>query len=231
MLLYKNWMETWPRLCLFTAFLLIILSVTVHDAETHPVAARQLPVYFGFLFMTFFPAILAGSGIGTQPSFRPGRGLQGSTLFTLSLPVSRFRLLATRSALGILEVCAAVAVIFGVMWAAFPFLRAQWSLPFSVEYVVADSLCLTGFYFMCVVIAAFLEDLQWQLFSSLALMFVLRWLSTTLPIPPSVNIMRAMGEGSPLMTHAFPWTSIGISLGSAVIFFLIALKIVQSREY
>src|SRR5580704_6212326 len=112
MLFYKNWMETWPRLCLFTAFLLIISSVAVHAAETHPVAAQQLPVYFGFLFVTFFPAILAGSGIGTQPSFRPGRGLLGSTLFTLSLPVSRFRLLATRSALGILEVCAAVAVIF-----------------------------------------------------------------------------------------------------------------------
>jgi hypothetical protein len=231
MLLYKNWLETWPRLLLFTGFLLLFSTLTVHGTKNNPNAAQQLPVYFGFLFVMFYPVILAGSGISTQQSFRPSRGLHGSTLFTLSLPVTRFRLLAVRSALGIAEICLGVAAVFGVMWTAFPFVRAQWSILNSVEFVVADSLCLTGFYFMCVVIAAIVEDVQFQVFAGIVLMFLLRYISVTAPIPPSVNVIRAMGAGSPLITHAIPWASIGISLGASVIFFLIALKIVQSHEY
>jgi negative regulator of sigma E activity len=40
-----------------------------------------------------------------------------------------------------------------------------------------------------------------------------------------------MGESSPLFTHTFPWASMGISLGTAAILFLAALKVVQTREY
>ena len=44
--------------------------------------------------------LLAGAGIKTQAAFQTVKGLHGSTYFTLSLPVSRFRLLAIRAGIG-----------------------------------------------------------------------------------------------------------------------------------
>ena len=53
-------------------------------------------IAFLCLFCTVF---LAGSGIRTQSPIQGTKGLHGSTLFTLSLPVSRFRLLSVRISL------------------------------------------------------------------------------------------------------------------------------------
>ena len=50
-------------------------------------------------------------------------------------------------------------------------------------------------------------------------------------VPQSVNLFQAMGASSPLFTHTFPWTSMGVSVAASVIFFLVALKIAESREY
>jgi hypothetical protein len=35
-------------------------------------------------------------------------------------------------------------------------------------------------------------------------------LSKTVSVPPSLNIFRAMGASSPLLTHTLPWGSMGV---------------------
>jgi hypothetical protein len=54
---------------------------------------------------------------------------------------------------------------------------------------------------------------------------------TVVPVPQSLNIFQAIGESSPLFTHALPWASMGISLGAAALLLLAAMKVVQAREY
>jgi hypothetical protein len=100
----------------------------------------------------------------------------------------------------------------------------------SVKYVLTISICLCGFYFLAVLLATFLDD-QFQMWASILAIALLRWLAIKFPLPPSLNVFRAMGEGSPLITHTFPWASMGVSLGVSAILFWIALKIVEAREY
>src|SRR5271156_3514225 len=94
MLWYKGWLET-----RFNVFALI--TVACLFSWVGPPAGQDLIGLVGFL-LAIIPLNLAGSGIKTQSPLIK-KGCHGSTYFTLSLPVSRFRLCATRAGLGMLE--------------------------------------------------------------------------------------------------------------------------------
>jgi hypothetical protein len=40
-----------------------------------------------------------------------------------------------------------------------------------------------------------------------------------------------MGAASPLFTHTLPWATMGISLATSAVLFLVAARVVQMREY
>jgi hypothetical protein len=100
MLWYKGWLETKFKLLLMLVcmgFYLIVFYLMRTAAA--PPGARPAAV-FGLTATTLATLLytwLAGAGINSQPSFQATQGLHGSTLFTLSLPVSRLRLLAVRA--------------------------------------------------------------------------------------------------------------------------------------
>ena len=182
----------------------------------------------------FFAAVvalmLAGAGIATQPALQATKGLHGSMYFTLSLPVSRFRLLAVRASIGWFATLGAITVRCCAIWILFPALRAIATPAEMFEYAVALGACASGLYFMSVLLATFLDDL-WRVWGSMLVTVALLWLSDNTPLPASANIFRAMGEGSPLIAHSMPWTAMAFSLELAAILFFAALKVVQTREY
>jgi hypothetical protein len=174
--------------------------------------------------------VLAGSGIKTESDLQPRKGLHGSSYFTLSLPVSRFRLLATRAGLGMLEAAGVLAIAPCYIWTFFSALRMHLTGSDLFAYWVTLSICASAFYSLGVFLSTFLDDI-WQYLTSVLGVVFFWWLLSRPFLPTSVNIFRAMGESSPLFTHTFPWASMGISLGTAAILFLAALKVVQTREY
>ncbi len=91
-------------------------------------------------------------------------------------------------------------------------------------------ICSTGLYAFPTLFATFLDE-QWRYFGSMSMMFGLRYLFTQPVFPPSLNLMRAMGEDSPIVSHSMPWAAMAFSLGLAAVLFYAALKIVQRREY
>ena len=114
----------------------------------------------------FVPILLAGAGINTQPAFQATKGLHGSTLFTLSLPVSRFRLLAVRASLGWFEMAVALGAWNCGVWFLFPILRAATSGLEVFEYAGTLVVCASGLYSISLLLATFLDDL-WQLYGSM----------------------------------------------------------------
>ena len=139
MLWYKGWLETRFKLLFLVGFatFLLFFQHSVRNAPTPP--GGRNPALGFVLFSTpalvlMLCAILGGAGIATQPSFQASKGLHGSTLFTLSLPVSRLRLLAIRASIGWLEVVAVVGVLCCGMWLASPALRTMSTLIEMVEY-------------------------------------------------------------------------------------------------
>jgi hypothetical protein len=232
MLWYKGWLETRFRVLFQLGIFLFIMGLFSRTMSPRPMSHVQVEALLNSftIYMLIIPAMLAGAGIKTQPILRSTRGLHGSMYFTLSLPVSRLRLLATRAGLGILETVGILATSSFVAWLMFPVLRGHLTGSDLFAYWVTASICISAFYSLSVLFATFWDDL-WQIWGSMIAILILRWLPTAVSVPPSLNIFRAMGQSSPLFTHTYPWASIGVSLGAAAILFLAALKVVQTREY
>jgi hypothetical protein len=175
-----------------------------------------------------FAIAVAGAGIATQLPLRAAAGLHGSTCFTLSLPVSRFQLLAVRAALGWLEMTAAIGAWYCGVWILYPKSIATAAAIFGSAGVLF--VCASGLYCITLLLATFLDDV-WRMWGSVAVFAALSWLFNHTPALASANIFRAMGDGLPLLAHALPWTAMAFSLELASILFFAALKVVQLREY
>jgi hypothetical protein len=229
MLWLKGWQET--RVRVFVGFALTaVLFFQFHFAAIN--TATSIPPIAGFnaLFIAWIAVMLAGSGIATQAAFNASKGLDGSTLFTLSLPVSRLRLLAVRAALGWLEMAAFTTVLCAASWSAFPGLRAESTPRAALVNAAALIVCASSLYAIAVLMATFLDDL-WRMWFSMLAYAALFLIFRLTSVPARLNIFRAMTDQSPLVTHKIPWTAMGLSLAASAVLFLAALKIVRRREY
>lgn len=227
MLWLKSWLETRFRMLFVVGFLVLVLGSAYSRVGHSQSAGAGLVRAIGVFWLV--PAVmLAGEGIKTQPAFQATKGMHGSVFFTLSLPVSRLRLLAVRATVGLIETSGSIAAGCFALWAMFPAIRES-STPLNfIQYAAAILVCASAFYFLSVFLATFLDDI-WRIFSSAAAIVLAGLLSARLPSP--FNVFQAMGEASPLITHTLPWAAMGVSVVFAVIFFLAALKIARVREY
>ncbi len=237
MLWYKGWLETQFKLAMtFGVMSLFMVLFHALGAKVPPPPAGGRNAAFGYLvfnvpaFVIVTCTWLAGAGIATQPSFQAIKGLHGSTLFTLSLPVSRFRLLAIRSSVGWLEMLGMIGLQCGGMWFLIPFLKGAATPLEMLEFAGTLTACASTVYFLSVFLATFLDD-QWRMWGTMLGSAVLWWLPSHTWFPASIDIFRGMGEGSPLLAHSVPWIAIGVSLGLSAILFFAALKIARAREY
>ncbi|HEY2384828.1 MAG TPA: hypothetical protein VGK48_26940 [Terriglobia bacterium] len=171
--------------------------------------------------------MLAGAGINTQSAFRGTKGLHGSMYFTLALPVSRFRLLAVRAGIGLIEAMAVIVLICGGLWVVVPVLREQLTFTAALGYGFAIAISSSVFYSLSVLLATVLDG-QWQIWGSMIGIGLFQFISVRLPLPPAFNWFLA---ASSLVTHVFPWPQMGSSVVTAAILLFVSMKIVQWREY
>ena len=230
MLWMKAWLETrWRFFYLFGGAVSIILMGEQGGGlgsveHAHNLMSLQLG-------LSILSAVyLAGAGIRTQSPFRVKAGLYGSTYFTLSMPVSRLRLLTVRAAFGLLE--ATVIVIFMIMcaWSLFPLVRGASTFADLLRLAVASVACLSCFYFLSVTAATVLEE-TWQVYGSCLVAGLAWWVSSLLGLPSSANVFLFMTDASPLVTHRLPWPAMAISLFASAVLFVAAFKIAQTHEY
>jgi hypothetical protein len=235
MLWRKGWLETGFRLLFILGYttLILFLQYSARNAAPPPhakTAVFTLVMFSNPILVLVICAMLAGAGIVTQPALQATKGLHGSTLFTLSLPVSRLRLLAVRASIGWLEGVGVIGVFCWGMWLVSPVFRVSVTSVEMVEYAGTLISCGSALYFLSVLLATFLDD-QWRAWGTMLASAALWLLSPRIPLPISVDIFRAMRDGSPLIAHTVPWTAIAFSLALAAVLFSAALKVAQTREY
>ena len=232
MLWYKGWLETRFRVLFILGWLLFWVGFILQHIDppfSHAGAEGLLNLLTVNLLL--IPVMLAGAGISTQRIlFGTAKGLHGSMYFTLSLPVSRLRLLATRAGLGMLEAVGVLAALSCEAWFMLPAPRVYLTVSGLFAHWVTVSICISAFYSLSVFLATFLGDQEGSGGSFLVIV-ILVWLSKAVSVPSSVNIFRAMGESSPIITHTFLWASMGVALTAAAILFLAAMRVVQTHEY
>jgi len=231
MLWMKGWLETRWRFVFGLGFgVFLLLNVVADNVPSDQQFASLKLVNVLALFCAFVAIMLGGAGINTQAAFRATKGLHGSMYFTLALPVSRLRLLATRVAIGMLELTTVIVVICTALWATVPQLKAQMTLPEIVMHGLAFAVSASSFYSVSVLLATFLDG-QWQLWGSMIVIVVLRNVSNHLPVPAALDLFRPLTTDSPMVTHVFAWSGMALSLAIAAILFCLSMKIVQLREY
>ena len=229
MLWHKGWLETRYRLLFALAFVAIFQSLQ-HKLGTTPqgiVALVRVTIPI-LVVMTY--ALLGGAGVATQPSFVASKGIHGSTLFTLSLPVSRLRLISVRAAIGWLEGMGVIGVLCCALWFLSPALRAMVDPPAMLQYAATLIGCGSAIYSVSVLLGTFLDD-QWRTWGTMLVSTGLWWLSAHALLPSFVDIFGGMGKGSPLIAHTMPWNAIAFSVLLAVVLFFVALRVVRAREY
>lgn len=230
MLWRKGWLETRWRFSLMIGFGL--LSIVMGEQGGGLQSSEHARNLMGLqAFIAIAAAInLAGAGIRTQSPFRAKAGLHGSTQYTLSLPVTRLRLLSVRVAVGILETVGLVTFMIVSAWRLFPLVRGNSSIGDLFMLLLAAFVCVLCFYFVSVTIAAFLDEM-WQVYGSYCLVGLCWWISALLSLPASANLFSFSTDASPLVTHTLPWPALAISLAVSTVLFFLALAIVTSHEY
>jgi hypothetical protein len=204
----KGWLETRSRVIFALAwaasYVLLMALPNRHAAGSE----NTLPVVLSMLALAwvFVPVWLAGSGIRTQQTFGFGaqKGLHGSTHFTLSLPVSRARMMP------------------GVRAGSTP---GEWLL-----YVLTVNVCAAGVYGVTMIAATLVDDV-WILPLS-AVVIVLLWMLQFFGVLPAwASIYRPMATASPLVAHTVPWAAMAVALATGAVGLLIALRIAQRQEF
>ena len=229
MLWLKGWLETRFRmlipLFMMTWLLFSVYSNSMPKRGIFAIAQYSLPV-----ISMMFSVILAGAGIVTQSPFRATKGLHGSMMFTVSLPVSRLRLIAVRAAIGWVEAMCLVGLLCAGIWHLSAAVRLIATPMEMAEQAAVLIVCSSAVYFLSVALATFLED-QWRIWATMIAVAVTFWLSLKFSLPASVDLIKAMGTNSPLLAHTVPWATMGFAAGLSAVLFAVAVTVARMREY
>jgi hypothetical protein len=230
MLWYKNWLETkW-----WFVFSLLLMGI--------PASAILLPLFGGgqppplnsgsFLVVSIIVIVtsmyFAGSGVRT-PAFVDLSTIiktKNSTAYTLSLPVSRCRLLLTKAAVGFTE-----ALALGLVWIFLAWILCPWG-EMSVfdmgRALMTAVICAVPYFFLATFLSTFLNDsFYWIIYVSiLFLPAVLAKYGWALPVPDISLIIRHTVESGGIL-----WLPMAgyIAVGGILLF--ASIKVVESRDY
>jgi hypothetical protein len=231
MLWYKGWLETRWRFAFSLGSMVSFVAFFYWTGMKSPPPKGIADVLGGAaISVMWVGTMLAGAGINTQPGVQAAKGLHGSAYFTLSLPVSRFRLLLVRSSLGwLLQTGVTIAFCCG-FWAVFPPLRAAATGMEMTEYAGLLIAFGSAFYSISVFLGTFLDDM-WRIWGSLIVWVALWALGNIFPVPQSANLFQAVQRNSPIAVHAMPWAALSVDVGLTLVFFWAASRVVRVREY
>lgn len=245
MLIYKAWLETRWRFCAGLALLLAISFYTVLRAPDIIQAREQLRpgehiLYAQYIWILLYKGylqtlwILAAVMLGLGGLWREKSS--GVSAFTLSLPVSRRRLVLVRSAVGAAEAITLAAVPSALIWAISPLSGNSYPLRDALLHAV---LMVGGgliFYGWGVLLAHLMQGefstptLGLSMCMVLYVVFYVTGLKTYNPF----DVMSGKYQLDPatfLLRADFPWLPVSALLGLTALTLLTAVKVAESRDF
>ena len=233
MLWYKAWLETrWRFVFLVGSILFVwltpewITATGVHSGV--PAARLWMAIQLGSVFLFIFTAIfLAGSGINTQGAHTFTPGFHGSMLFTLSLPVSRRRLLFVRTGLGALQTC----ILVVIMAVYVVHLRPESTSALqALIYLTRTIVCTMAIYASSVLMACVLDEV-WQFTGAFIFWAAVFLVQSKFDMLARVSPLRGLSLNCYPITAPIPWAPIMASLALAGGFLCASMLVVQRKEY
>ncbi len=251
MLWYKSWLETRWRFLIGLALLLCSAAATVF---TYPQIVKLLPAaptnisgifaeriresialaheYRGFVWShwfrenlaqwaTLFAVLLGTAGVLSH---------SGGALFTLSLPVSRTRLLGVRAATGLAE----LFVLAFVPSLLIPLLSPAIHHTYGTASALIHSACLfvavAVFFSLAFLLSTIFDDPWRPLLIALAIAFVLAVIDQLLN-RPGFSIYRVMSAESYFRSGHVPWIGLLVSAAASALLFYAAVVNLSRRDF
>ena len=230
MLWYKAWLETrWRFFFLVGATAVIwVLPVWSPSLSAVPASRQWVGTQLGSVLLYIFAAIyLAGAGINTQTLYAGTSGFHGSMLFTLSMPVSRRRLLFVRAGLGALLTCSVVAILAGYTLLQRPGTTTTLE---GLLYLVRAIVCTMAVYALSVLLACVLDEI-WQFMGACIVWAGVFLLQSRIDVVARISPLRGMSPISYPVTTAWPWSPVLASLLVAVALLYASVLVVERKEY
>ena len=253
MLWYKHWLETRWRFFIglgllagFSAILVftqpLVGSAMENFQDPGGVIGEMLreqieiaKTYDGYVWQQWFGkhlltgwilfAILIGVGGVVTESAR------GTALFTLSLPVTRRRLLAVRAATGGIEL-ALLALVPSLLIPLFSLVIGEsYSLSKIVVYVLMTVIGGAVFFALSVLLSTIFSDQVKPIIVCIAVAFILTTVTMLFKKFAPYSILNIMSGDSYFRTGEPPWLGLAISFTAAAAMFYLSLRIVERRDF
>jgi hypothetical protein len=177
-----------------------------------------------------YAVLLGGAGINAQTNTGMAQVFHGSMLYTLSLPVSRMRLLHTRALAGtgaLAVVCA--TALFAVVVGS----RFEGRVVDLGELLPIGLLMFLGglaFFALSTLLAVYLNEM-WQALWGISAIGVLSTAIRFVPGAASLDPFKVMSGERMIARGAFPVFEIGMLLLVAAAFYGAAMYALQKREF
>jgi hypothetical protein len=235
MLWYKAWLETRWRFCFVAGSILFAWAAPLWAPLFHlrppagiPASRLWLAVHMASVLLYIFAAIfLAGSGINSQTTYAATSGFHPSMLFTLSLPVSRRRLLLVRAGLGALQ----TGVLVAIMAAYTLFARPEaTTAPQFLTYLARAIVCTMAIYALSTLLACVFDEM-WQFYGAFLSCIAAFLLQYRISVLSWLSPFRGMSLISYPITGPMPWASVIFSLVLTAVLLYASMLIVQRKEY
>jgi hypothetical protein len=255
MLWYKAWLETRWRfligfvLLLFSASGTVISYPSVLDLlpmvtqpDTSSVLGRAIKeaaelaaTYRGYVWSQWFGeklpqawtvlAVLLGTG-GLL-----AQGASGGALFTLSLPITRGRLLGVRAATALLELLALALIPSLVI----PVLSPTVDQSYAVVDVLVHAMCLfvggAVFFSFAFLLSTIFTDVWRPLLIALCAAFALALVERTLRDVASFGLIRVMTAEAYFRSGALPWPGLLVSAAASLGMLYAAVKNIARQDF
>lgn len=255
MLWYKAWLETRWRfliglvLLLFSAGGIVIgyprvmeLLPMVPQPDTSSVLGRAIKeaaelaaTYRGYVWSQWFGqnlpqawtvlAVLLGTG-GLL-----AQGASGGALFTLSLPITRGRLLGVRAATALIELLALALLPSLVI----PLMSPAVGESYSVVDVLVHALCLfiggAVFFSLAFLLSTIFTDVWRPLLIALCAAFALALVERTLRDVASFGVIRVMTAEAYFRSGVLPWPGLLVSAAASLSMLYAAVKNIARQDF
>ena len=253
MLWYKAWLETRWR---FVAGMLLLMCFGAVVVLTHPLLEQMkieipnlpgnlgeqlreafalMTTYEGYVwsqwfgknllqFWTLFAVLLGAGGLATEAS-------RGTALWTLSLPVTRRRLLGVRAGVGAAELLALAVVPTLLVWALSPLVGQSYKIADALAYALMTFAGGMFFYGLALLLSTVFGDQLKPILIGMAVsiaMGLVTMFSRRLGEYSVYNVMsgqRYFAEGVP------PWAGLLVCLALAASMFYVSLRVLERRDF
>ena len=172
----------------------------------------------------FFAVIIGVGGIATESA-------RGSALWTLSLPVRRHRLLGIRAATGALELLALALVPSLLVSLLSPFIGKSYPVGETIVYSLILFVGGLFFYSIAILLSTLFGEQLKAIILGLVIVFVMGFIPLLNKKLAPYSVATMMSGQQYFLTGTLPWAGLMVYLALAAALYLLALRILERRDF